>query len=72
MRDRDRKKSKAGGRIAVVAVIVAVLSCALLIALDMRKDAEEKKFERSLPQEKTLAKPPPKFPPLEKPPPEKD
>ena len=63
MKDRGRKKS--GGRIAVVAVIIAVLSCGLLIALNMLKVAEEKKFEQRFPEEKTLAKPPPAFPPLQ-------
>ncbi|HEV2842937.1 MAG TPA: hypothetical protein VGW39_16570 [Chthoniobacterales bacterium] len=66
MRNRERKKY--GRRIAVVAaVILALLSCGILIALDVRKEAEEKKFQRRFPEEKTLAKPPPTFPPLEKP-----
>lgn len=70
MRNRERKQS--GARIAVIAVIVAVLACGLLIVLNMQKTAEEKKFEQRFPEEKTLAKPPPKYPPLEKPPPDKD
>jgi hypothetical protein len=64
MRGRERKKS--GGRLALAAVIIAVLSCGVLIALNMLKVAEEKKFEQRFPEEKTLAKPPPVFPPLEK------
>lgn len=71
MRNRERKKT--GRRIAVAAaVILALLSCGILIALNMRQEAEEKKFERKFPEEKTLAKPPPTFPPLEKPLPDKD
>lgn len=70
MRSRDRKKP--GGRIAVLVVIIAMLSCGLLIVLNMRKMAEETKFERSFPEEKTVPKPPPKFPPFEKPPPDKN
>ena len=66
MRKREPKK-KSGRRIALLAVIVAVLSCGVLIALNMQKAAEEKKFEQKFPEEKTLAKPPPRFPPLEKP-----
>lgn len=65
MRYRERKKSR--GRIAVAAVIIAVLLCGLLIALNVLKVAEEKKSERKFPQEKTLAKPAPTFPPLERP-----
>ena len=71
MRNREQKK-KSGGRIAVIAVILALLSCGILIALDVRKEAEEKKFERKFPVEKTLAKPPPTFPPLQKPPPDQN
>lgn len=67
---RGRKKS--GGRIALLVVIIAMLSCGLLIVLNMQKTAEETKFERSFPEEKTLPKPPPKFPPLEKPPPDRN
>lgn len=69
MRNREPKK-KSGGRIAVLVVIIAVLSCGVLIALNMQQAAEEKKFEQKFPEEKTLAKPAPGFPPLEKP--EKD
>lgn len=66
MRNREPKK-KSGGRIALLAVIIAVLSCGVLIALNMQKAAEEKKFEQKFPEEKTLAKPAPEFPPLEAP-----
>ncbi len=65
---RDRESKKAGGRIKVLVVIIAVLSCALLISLNMQKAAEEKKFEQKFPEEKTLAKPAPEFPPLQPPP----
>jgi len=63
MRERGRKKT--GGRTAVVAVIIAVLSCAVLIALNVQKVAEETKSEPKPPEEKTLAKPAPEFPPLQ-------
>ena len=66
MRNREQKK-ESGGRIALLAVIIAVLSCGVLIGLNMQKAAEEKKFEQKFPEEKTLAKPAPNFPPLEKP-----
>lgn len=69
---RDRESKKAGGRIKVLVVIIAVLACALLISLNMQKAAEEKKFEQKFPEEKTLAKPRPEFPPLEKPAPDKN
>jgi hypothetical protein len=65
MRKGKRKKSR--GRLALVAVILAVLSCGLLIALNVLKVAEEKESVRKFPEEKTLAKPAPKFPPLEPP-----
>jgi hypothetical protein len=71
MRNREQKK-KSGGRIALLAVIIAVLSCGVLIALNMQKAAEEKKFEQKYPEEKTLAKPAPEFPPLEKPAPDRN
>ncbi|MEY2489973.1 MAG: hypothetical protein QOC70_1915 [Verrucomicrobiota bacterium] len=61
-----RERRKAGWRIAVAVVAVALLSCAVLIALDVRKVATEKRVERKFPRDKTLAKPAPTFPPLEK------
>lgn len=59
---RDRKKS--GWRIAVMAVVLALLACAFLISLAVRKDAEVEKIERKFAPSKTLAKPAQSLPPL--------
>lgn len=52
-----RNRKKAGWKIALgVIMVAALLSCGLLIALDMRKDAAEKKSERKFPKERTISK----------------
>jgi len=52
---RDRKKT--GWKIALgVIMVAALLSCGLLIALDVRKVAAEKKSEQKFPREKTMSK----------------
>jgi hypothetical protein len=64
---RYQERRKAGWRIAVpvVVAIMALLSCGLLIALDARKVAAEKQFERKFPKAKTMTTVAPAFPPLE-------
>lgn len=65
---RYQRSKKAGWKIAVAVVaIVTVLSCGLLIALDVRKVGEEKKFERKFSRGKTMTTVAPTFPPLEEP-----
>ena len=59
---RDRKKS--GWRIAVAAVVLALLACGLLISLAVRKNAEQEKVERKFAPSKTLGQPPQTLPPL--------
>jgi hypothetical protein len=64
MRYRERKK--AGRRIAVAVVaIIALLSCGVLIALDVRKVAAEKKFEPRSAKAKATTKALLTFPPRE-------
>jgi hypothetical protein len=59
-----RKKSR--WKLVLAIVALASLSCGLLIALDVRKVAAEKKHEQKLSNGKT-PKPALKFPPLDKP-----
>lgn len=60
---RTRKRGKAGWRI-VIAVIagVTLLACGLLITLDVRKVAVEKKVDQKAAQEKTMSKIAPDLP----------
>jgi hypothetical protein len=61
---RYQKRKKAGWRIAVAIIaIMTVLSCGLLIALDVRKVAAEKRFERKFARGKAMTKAAPTFPP---------
>jgi flagellar basal body-associated protein FliL len=60
---RDRKKSR--WRMAVAAVVLALLACGVSIALAVRKIEVEKKIERKFSPNSALPKPTPKFPPLE-------
>jgi len=60
MIQRDQKKGR--WKIAVAVVAMALLSCGVLIALDVRKVAVEKKIERRFAPAKTLAKPELPFP----------
>ena len=57
-----RERKKTGWRIALAVVITALLSCGVLIALDMQKLAAEKKFERQFAKEKPMAKTAPELP----------
>jgi hypothetical protein len=63
---RYQRRRKAGWRIAVAVVaIMTLLSCGLLIALDVRKVAAEKRFEQGFAKAKAMTKAAPTFPPLE-------
>lgn len=64
MRYRERKRS--GWKIAVAVVAIALLSCGVFIALDVRKVAREEKVERKFFKKETIAKPASPFPPLER------
>jgi hypothetical protein len=64
---RYRERRKAGWKIAVAVVAAALLSCGLLIALDVRKVATEKRFEQKFEKAKAMTKTAPAFPPLEEP-----
>jgi hypothetical protein len=59
-----REQKKGRWKIAVAVVVVALFSCGLLIALDVRKVAVEKKVERKYAPSKTLAPPASTLPPL--------
>jgi hypothetical protein len=59
-------RKKPGWKVVVAIVALALLSCGLLIALDVRKVAAEKKHEQKFSNGKT-PKPALKFPPLDKP-----
>jgi hypothetical protein len=67
---RNRKRGKSGWRI-VIAVIAgaALLACGLLITLDVRKVAVEKKVDQKAAQEQTMSN---VAPPLPVPPPQPD
>ena len=57
-----REQKRGRWKIAVAVVAVALFSCGVLIALDVRKVAVEKKVERKFAPAKTLAKPELPFP----------
>ena len=57
---REQKRSR--WKIALACVVLALLSCGVLIALDVRKIAVEKKVERKFAPTKTLARPELPFP----------
>ena len=59
-----REQKKGRWKIAVAVVALALFSCGVLIALDVRKVAVEKKVERKFAPTKTLAPPAPTLPPL--------
>jgi hypothetical protein len=62
MIQRDQKKGR--WKIVVAVVAIAMLSCGVLIALDVRKVSAEKQVERKFAPSKTLAKPAQSLPPL--------
>lgn len=61
---RYRGQKRGGWKIALAVVVLALFSCGVLIALDVRKVAVEKKVERKFAPSKTLAPPAPTLPPL--------
>lgn len=61
---RYRGQKRGGWKIALAVVVLALFSCGVLIALDVRKVAVEKKVERKFAPVKTLAQPAPTLPPL--------
>jgi hypothetical protein len=61
MKYREQRRGR--WKIAVAVVVLALFSCGILIALDVRKVAVEKKVERKFaPPTKTLARPELPFP----------
>ena len=60
MKYREQRRGR--WKIAVAIVVVALFSCGILIALDVRKVAVEKKVERKFAPTKTLARPELPFP----------
>jgi hypothetical protein len=60
MIDSDRKKAE--GRIAIAAVVLALLLCGLAIALAQRKVAVEKKVEQNFATEQLMGKTAPEVP----------
>jgi hypothetical protein len=64
MNYRERKKGR--WKSAVAVVLLALFSCGVLIALDVRKVAREEKVERRLLKKETVARPASTFPPLER------
>ena len=61
---RYRGQKRGSWKIALAVVVLALFSCGVLIALDVRKVAVEKKVEQKFAPSKTLAQPAPTFPPL--------
>jgi hypothetical protein len=60
---RNRKRGKAGWRIAIAVIAgVILLACGLLITLDVRKVEVEKKVDRKAAQEKTMSNVAPALP----------
>ena len=61
--NKTRKRGKSGWRIVIAVVAgVTLLACGLLIALDVRKVAVEKKVDRQSAKEKTMSKVAPELP----------
>jgi hypothetical protein len=52
---RERKREKSRWRIVIAVIAVTLLACGLLITLDVRKVADEKKVDRKAAQEKTMS-----------------
>lgn len=60
---RNRRRGKSGWRIVIaVAAGVTLLACGLLITLDVRKVAVEKKVDRKAAKEKTMSNVAPELP----------
>jgi uncharacterized protein HemX len=59
---KSRKRGKSGWRIVIAVIAVALLACGLLITLDVRKVAVEKKVDQKAAQEKTMSNVAPSLP----------
>jgi hypothetical protein len=60
---KNRKRGRSGWRIAIIAIAgVTLLACGLLITLDVRKVAVEKKVDQKSATEKTMSKVAPELP----------
>jgi flagellar basal body-associated protein FliL len=59
---KNRKRGKSGWRIVIAVIAVTLLACGLLITLDVRKVAVEKKVDQKAAQEKTLSNVAPSLP----------
>ena len=61
--NKNRKRGKSGWRIVIAVVAgVTLLACGLLITLDVRKVAVEKKVDRKSAKEKTMSNVAPELP----------
>ena len=64
--NKNPKRGKSGWKIVIAVVAgVTLLACGLLIALDVRKVAVEKKVDQEAAKEKTMSHAAPTFPPLQ-------
>lgn len=52
---RNRKRGNSGWKIALAIIAVTLLACGLLITLDVRKVAVEKKVDQKAAKEKTMS-----------------
>lgn len=59
---KNRKAGKSGWRIALAVIAGVLLACGLLITLDIRKVAVEKKVDRKAATEKTMSNVAPELP----------
>jgi flagellar basal body-associated protein FliL len=59
---RNRKRGKSGWRIVIAVIAVTLLACGLLITLDVRKVAVEKKVDQKAATKKTMSKVAPELP----------
>jgi len=57
-----REQKRGGWKILLAVIVLALLSCGVLIALDVRKVSAEKKFERKFAKEKTMSTVSPSLP----------
>ena len=59
---RNSKRGNSGWKIALAVIAVTLLACGLLITLDVRKVAVEKKVDQKAAQEKTMSNIAPSLP----------
>jgi len=57
-----REQKRGGWKVLLAVIVLALLSCGVLIALDVRKVSAEKKFERKFAKEKTMSTVSPSLP----------